>query len=111
MRRGAGGLPPELSLLTNLQKLDVSRNKCSGAVRAGIPRGSELRSESHVNGAGTLPMMPPSLKELNMYNAGKFTGGIPPEWSSLTSLETLDMRDCGLDGASYGQTTHTEGIK
>ena len=45
-------------------------------------------------------MMPPSLKELNMYGAGKFTGGIPSEWGSLTNLKSLDMRYCGLDGAS-----------
>ena len=45
-------------------------------------------------------MMPPSLKELNMCGAGKFTGGIPSEWGSLTNLKSLDMRNCGLDGAS-----------
>ena len=45
-------------------------------------------------------MMPPSLKVLDMYKAGKFTGGIPSEWGSLTNLKSLDMRYCGLDGAS-----------
>ena len=45
-------------------------------------------------------MMPPSLKELNMHRAGKFAGGIPSEWGSLTNLKSLDMRNCGLDGAS-----------
>merc|ERR1712196_659530 len=49
--------------------------------------------------------MPPSLKKLNMYNAGKFTGGIPSEWRSLTNLKKLDMREC-LDGASHGLTRH-----
>ena len=45
-------------------------------------------------------MMPPSLEVLDMDNAGKFTGGIPSEWGSLTNLKSLDMRNCGLDGAS-----------
>ena len=45
-------------------------------------------------------MMPPSLEVLNMCEAGKFTGGIPSEWGSLTNLQNLDMRHCGLDGAS-----------
>ena len=45
-------------------------------------------------------MMPPSLKELNMYNAGKFTGGIPSEWGSLTNLKKLSMYNSGLGGAS-----------
>ena len=45
-------------------------------------------------------MMPPSLKELNMYNAGKFTGGIPSEWGSLTNLKELMMEECSLDGAA-----------
>ena len=50
---------------------------------------------------GPLPkMMPPSLEVLNMYNAGKFTGGIPSEWGSLTNLKELKMAYCGLDGAS-----------
>ena len=42
--------------------------------------------------------MPPSLENLNMYNAGKFTGGIPTEWGSLTKLKFLSMAECGLDG-------------
>ena len=58
------------------------------------------RIEKRIARAGTLQMMPPSLKELNMYNAGKFTGGIPSEWGSRTNLKSLDMRNCGLDGAS-----------
>ena len=48
-------------------------------------------------------MMPPSLEELllvgNIWSPHKFTGGIPAEWGSLTNLKTLDMFDCGLDGA------------
>ena len=44
--------------------------------------------------------IPPSLEVLNMYNAGKFTGGIPSEWGSLTNLNSLNICYCGLDGAS-----------
>ena len=43
--------------------------------------------------------MPPSLEELNMHSAGKFTGGIPTEWGSLTNLKELNMAWCGLSGA------------
>ena len=32
-----------------------------------------------------------------------FTGGIPPEWGTLTNLKMLKMARCGLDGA-YGST-------
>ena len=42
--------------------------------------------------------MPPSLEKLILFDAGKFTGGIPMEWGSLTKLKELDMRNCGLDG-------------
>ena len=42
--------------------------------------------------------MPPSLEGLYMYIAGKFTGGIPTEWGSLTKLKELNMAACGLDG-------------
>ena len=42
--------------------------------------------------------MPPSLENLDMYGAGKFTGGIPTEWGSLTKLKELCMAYCGLDG-------------
>ena len=48
--------------------------------------------------------MPPSLEELILDGAysepHKFTGGIPPEWGSLTNLKKLSMKFCGLDGAS-----------
>ena len=48
--------------------------------------------------------MPPSLEELILngeYGAlHKFTDGIPSEWGSLTNLKSLNMRYCGLDGAS-----------
>ena len=44
-------------------------------------------------------MMPPALEVLRL-NYNKFTGGIPAEWGSLTNLKSLDMRKCGLDGAS-----------
>ena len=43
--------------------------------------------------------MPPSLENLDMYSAGKFTGGIPTEWGSLTNLKELKMAYCGLSGA------------
>ena len=47
--------------------------------------------------------MPPSLEILNLGeyidNTNKFTGGIPAEWGSLTSLKELKMVACGLDGA------------
>ena len=42
--------------------------------------------------------MPPSLENLYMSNAGKFIGGIPTEWGSLTKLKELNMAQCGLDG-------------
>ena len=42
--------------------------------------------------------MPPSLEKLDMFDAGKFTGGIPTEWGSLTKLKELNMAYCGLDG-------------
>ena len=32
----------------------------------------------------------------------KFTGGIPPEWSSLANLKELKMAYCGLDGTRAG---------
>ena len=44
-------------------------------------------------------MMPPSLEVLDL-SRNKFTGGIPAGWSSLSNLKKLDMRICGLDGAS-----------
>ena len=46
--------------------------------------------------------MPVSLEILNLSgtydNKHKFTGGLPPEWSSMTNLKELKMADCGLDG-------------
>ena len=51
--------------------------------------------------------MPPLLEVLNMDEAGEFTGGIPSEWGSLTNLKSLDMRYCGLDGASSGYDQQT----
>ena len=44
--------------------------------------------------------MPVSLEILNLYDGGKFTGGIPAEWSSMTKLKELDMRHCSLNGES-----------
>mgnify|MGYP002052845361 CR=1 FL=1 len=44
--------------------------------------------------------MPVSLEVLNLWDAGKFTGGIPAEWTSMTNLKELRMYNCGLDGES-----------
>ena len=54
---------------------------------------------------GPLPkVMPVSLKILELSgtynNEHKFTGGLPPEWSSMTNLKELSMVACGLDGES-----------
>ena len=43
--------------------------------------------------------MPVSLEDLNL-SSNKFTGGIPAEWSSMTSLKKLRLAACGLDGES-----------
>ena len=42
--------------------------------------------------------MPVSLEVLFLNDGGEFTGGIPAEWSSMTNLKKLYMRNCGLDG-------------
>ena len=48
--------------------------------------------------------MPVSLEILKLgecsNNTNKFTGGLPPEWSSMTNLKELKMVACGLDGES-----------
>ena len=51
--------------------------------------------------------MPPSLEKLDMFCAGKFTGGIPTEWGSLTNLKEVDMRHCGLDGTLVSDPRYT----
>ena len=52
--------------------------------------------------------MPPSLENLFMRNAGKFTGGIPTEWGSLTKLKELKMARCGLDGTFAHDPRYTK---
>ena len=48
---------------------------------------------------GPLPkVMPVSLEILDLYEGGKFTGGIPAEWGSMTNLKRLSLYSCGLDG-------------
>ena len=42
--------------------------------------------------------MPVSLEILDLYEGGKFTGGIPAEWGSMTNLKRLSLYSCGLDG-------------
>ena len=51
--------------------------------------------------------MPPSLENLQMVGAGKFTGGIPTEWGSLTKLKELNMVRCGLDGTLVSAPRYT----
>ncbi len=77
--------------------------------RAPSYRHPQSQSRIRLSRTGPLPkVMPPSLEELILdggnpyYNQTphKFTGGIPSEWGSLTNLKSLDLRNCGLDGAS-----------
>ena len=46
--------------------------------------------------------MPVSLEILDLQGGRrkqhKFTGGLPPEWGSMTNLKELRMVACGLDG-------------
>ena len=46
-----------------------------------------------------------------MYKAGKFTGGIPTEWGSLTKLKELRMARCGLDGTFAHDLAYTREIE
>ena len=59
----------------------------------------ELTAPQLANWATEVLEMPPSLEKLDMSSAGKFTGGIPTEWGSLTNLKELKMANCGLSGA------------
>ena len=101
LKRNAGlEIPSNIGELgDSVTKIDLSGHFLRGAWYDQAYR-ARKRIEKRIARAGTLPMMPPSLEVLNMQNAGKFTGGIPSEWGSLTNLKSLDMRNCGLDGAS-----------
>ena len=101
-------MPASIGNLTKLTQLRLSGNSLSGAwYDQTYP--NENETVLTIACTGALPkMMPPSLEVLSMRKAGKFTGGIPSEWGSLTNLKKLNLSKCGLDGACSCMTSHTQ---
>ena len=107
---------PGFTLPSNIGELgdDITELDLSGCSLRGASRVESLQHKfAHgIARAGELPkIMPPSLEILNLYEAGKFTGGIPAEWGSLTNLKDLTMVACGLDGVFVLSHVNTKPLR
>lgn len=93
--QGLTKLPPEILQMTNLQHLDISSNRLTGALPAEIRflQNLEILDISN-NGMTGLPAELGQLSELRVLNASnnKLTG-IPHELGNLQNLEVLDLSD------------------
>jgi len=93
--QGLTKLPPEILQMTNLQYLDVSSNRLTGALPAEIRHLQNLEILDISNNQMTgLPAELGQLAKLRVLNASnnKLTG-IPHELGNLQNLEVLDLSD------------------
>src|SRR3989344_3658304 len=93
--QGPPNLPSGILSMTNLQQLDISNNKLTGALPAEIRFLQNLEILDISNNQMTgLPAEPGQLSKLRILNASsnKLTG-IPHELGNLQNLEVLDLSD------------------
>ncbi|KAH9693437.1 Receptor protein kinase CLAVATA1 [Citrus sinensis] len=96
-----GPLPVEIVSLKNLKHLSFGGNYFSGEIPESY---SEIQSLEYLglNGIGlngTAPVFLSLLKNLREMYIGYFntyTGGIPPEFGTLSKLRVLDMASCNI---------------
>jgi len=99
----SGTIPPSLSRLSKLRKLQLNWNEqISGSLPPSLSSLTDLQELQLQNNAlsGTIPPWMGSLTSLTylnlQYNA--FSGTIPPELSSLTNLRSLYLSTLALSG-------------
>lgn len=98
--QGLTKLPPEILQMINLQYLDVSSNRLTGALPAEIRFLQNLEILDISNNEMTgLPAELGQLAKLRVLNASnnKLTG-IPHELGNLQDLEVLDLSDNDISG-------------
>ena len=96
-----GTLPPELSLLTNLQLLSLHSNSLSGAIpNLHAMNKLEWLTLTANNFSTKLPTWLGNLRSLVALglSSNNFIGTIPTEFQSMTSLKTLVLDDNVLSG-------------
>ncbi|XP_051149791.1 receptor protein kinase CLAVATA1-like [Andrographis paniculata] len=113
-----GRLPARFVKLKKLRILNLAGNYFSGEI-PGIY--SEFKSLTHLalqgnSLTGNIPAglaMIPNLQELCLGYYNAFSGGIPPEFGSIATLQLLDLAMCNLTGeipASLGNLRHLHSL-
>lgn len=92
------GRVPDLSKLSKLRHLDLSRNKLSGTVGLWL---KELKNLARVeldgnDFEGDLPELPPSVSHFSA-SFTKFTGKIPASYSQLPFLRYFNCTGCKIE--------------
>ena len=97
-----GVIPPELTQLTQLARLDLSQNILGGVIPPELGALSELRVLNlywNLLG-GAIPVELAELTKLEDLNLGRnyLTGTVPPELGNLTKLGLVTLRENQLTG-------------
>ena len=97
-----GTVPPELGLLSGLERLNLSVNRLTGPIPGQLGALSNLRDLelSDNNLTGSVPIELTSLPSLQRFflSHNLLTGKIPPELGRLSTLRHLSLRDNQLTG-------------
>ena len=97
-----GEIPPEITHLTELNTVCLTRNRLSGSIPPELGNLTKLEYiEIADNGlTGSIPPELSSLAKLEylIFEGNRLTGSIPPELGSLTELKMLALADNGLLG-------------
>ena len=111
----SGNLPPELGLLTALEKLNIEGQGLTGEIPPEIGKLENLRvlrlNGNQINGQipselGNLA----NLKELSLQQ-NQLSGPVPPELGSLSNLEALYLDSNQLSGELPSQLGNLSGLR
>ena len=98
----AGGMPSDISSLTNLVTLDVSGNRLTGEIPPTLGSLDDLETLKLNSNlfTGSVPEELARLSKLRTLSLGfnDLTGEIPPEFGELVNLEDLSLGDNRLSG-------------
>ena len=111
-----GTIPDDLSMLVNLDLVEIMNSNLTGSLPAQLPDGIRALFLSNNKMTGTLPSWANCINMTHLFlgtrydSDGRWEGEIPPEWDNMTQMAWFSLETGYIYDASAGGMVANSGL-